>query len=63
MPGSPAAGSSEPALNVTPTVQPRGDVSAAPDTDFGIAVAAAANAGDAKGVDPFALQVAERFAR
>ena len=31
--------------------------------DLGLAVAAAANAADARGVDPFALQVADAFAR
>lgn len=40
-----------------------GSVSLLTFPDLGLAVAVAANAGDAKGVDPFALQVAERFAR
>jgi hypothetical protein len=31
--------------------------------DLGLAIAAAANAADARGVDPFALQVAEAFTR
>jgi hypothetical protein len=31
--------------------------------DLGLAVAAAANVADAKGVDPFAFQVADAFAR
>jgi hypothetical protein len=30
--------------------------------DFGLAIAAAANVADARGVDPFALKVAEAFA-
>jgi serine beta-lactamase-like protein LACTB, mitochondrial len=38
-----------------------GSVSLLTFPDLGIAVAAAANVGDAKGVDPFALQVADAF--
>jgi hypothetical protein len=40
-----------------------GSVSLLTFPDLGLAVAAAANVADAKGVDPFALQVADAFAR
>jgi CubicO group peptidase (beta-lactamase class C family) len=54
----------EPARMVSHRGSPAGGtVSLLTFPDLGLAVAAAANMGDARGVDPFALQVAEAFTR